>query len=84
MALEKWFWGNFLKVKNRGKAVYGKFYQIQNLGEITLGETSKSLKIQGKPARGNVEKKSPKSFLGEILGEMPISPKKNHWVPPLY
>ena len=51
--------GKFLKVKNRGKAVYGKFYQIQNLGEITLGETSKNLKIQGKPVRGNVEKEFP-------------------------
>ena len=59
MVLEKWFWGNFFKVTNRGKAVYGKFYQIQNLGEITLGETSKNLKIQGKPVRGNVEKKFP-------------------------
>ena len=57
--MENWFWGNFLKVKNRGKAVYGKFYQIQNLGEITLGEISKNLKIQGKPVRGNVEKKIP-------------------------
>ena len=59
MAVEKWFWGNFLKVKNGGKAVYGKFYQIQNLGEITLGETSKNLKIQGKPVRVNVGKKIP-------------------------
>ena len=59
MAFEKWFWGNFLKAKNRGKAVYGKLYQIQNFGEITLGETSKNFKIQGKPVRGNVEKKFP-------------------------
>ena len=59
MALEKWFWGNFLKAKNGGKAVYEKFYQMQNFGEITLRETSKSLKIQGKPVRGNVEKKFP-------------------------
>ena len=51
--------GKFLKVQNRGEALHGKFYQIQNIGEITLGETSKNLKIQGKPVRGNVEKKFP-------------------------
>ena len=52
--MKKWVWGNFLKLKNRGKAVYGKFYQMLNLGEITFGETSKNLKIQGKPVGGNV------------------------------
>ena len=51
--------GKFLEVKNQGKAVYGKFYQVQNLGEITLGETSNNLEIQGKPVRGNMEKKIP-------------------------
>ena len=56
---EKMVWGIFLKLKNREKAVYGKFYQMLNLGEITFGETSKNLKIQGKPVGKMWRKKNP-------------------------
>ena len=77
MALEKWFLRFFLKVKNQGKAVYGNFYQIQNLGEITLGEASKNLKSRGNPVRGNMEEKIPQSrFRGNVRGNAHFPKKK--------
>ena len=59
MALEKWFWGNFLKLKNRGKALYrklphpkfrgnnfrGNYQEFENPGETGKGKCGKKIPL---------------------------------------